>query len=61
MLTIRLSDSQKATLRERIKEVMLQWGSSMSDFVDESTIEEWVDDLVKAVEAGEDHVDYSTL
>ena len=39
------------TLRDRIKEVMLQWGGSMSDLMGDDALEEWIDDLVKAVES----------
>lgn len=37
------------TLRERLMEVMLQWGGSISDLLSKEGIDEWVDDLEAAV------------
>lgn len=39
------------SLRDRIKEVMLQWGGSMSDLLNEEGLDEWINDLTKEVEA----------
>ena len=36
-------------LKAAIREVMQQWGGSMSDLLDEKGFEEWVNDLKEAV------------
>ena len=48
------------TLRDTLKDVMQQWGGSMSDLLNEEGFNEWVDDLEKAVLAWLDEETSST-